>query len=236
MKGSFRLVSVLRIASLAFAVVLTGIAVFLWVSSTRTELAYRYSCDLPAASAISAECLEEVPVPVNRHFETVTDKGMLVSSWTRHTVYAGEMTHASQLMHEPPKNFRFGAGTQLPDGAWGYFLPLPPQLLAVINPGNQLSLSFAQPDREQLIVVMDHAAVYEKLLEPVGGVYVALMPDQVAAVERLMTEVERLQQMDAADIPPEELIKLVWTVDQPANDDLPPLAVYELSLQEESLP
>jgi hypothetical protein len=197
------------------------VAIFLWIQQVRIERAWQYASDLPTFHEITAGDLAAVFVPVNRKFEVVTDAGTVIGKWTVHPVGAGEMVHPSQITDTDPDRFRFDAsGQPLPEGVHGYFMEVPEQVLAAIEHDHYLSVAMADGMSRELIVLFDKARVLE---ESGGGVFLGLTMSQIAAIEGLKDDMA-----GGEDVP----LRLVWTITQGANPDLPPLAVFDMGLTE----
>jgi hypothetical protein len=81
----------------------------------------------------------------------------------------------------------------------------------------------------EMIVLFDKARILDKTE---GGVFLGLTMEQVAALEGLKDEMARDEEgggtFDGA-------LRLVWTITQGANPDLPPLAVFDMELTEGAL-
>ncbi len=223
----------LRWIGLLLAVVLTAAALFLWSQQVRMESALRYTCDLAVFTKITEECVEEVPIPVNRQFDAVTDRPGAVGAWTLHPVQKGELLHPAQLTHETPDRFRFEqSGQPLPEGQYGYYVTTPASLLAVVKPGNLLTLELADPAVQQLGTLLDKAPILEK---DAGGVFLGLSLNQIAALETLAAEA-RAQAKEQNPGPQSQPAVLVWTLTQAANPDLPPLYAVPMNLQQFAAP
>lgn len=218
----------LRVFGLLVAGLSAAVAGYLFIQQQRVEPALRYKCDLPAFVQITSNCLEEVSVPVNRKFEVMSSRKAIEGQWTVHSVATGEMAHSSQLTGTPPDRFRFTAsGEPLPEGVWAYFFGAPKQILGVVKPGNDLTLSLTDPLTHQLVVVLDKVDILERLED---GIFLGLTMDQIAAVERLLEDAQAQNQ--PGDQPRPEL---VWVVTQGKNPDLPPLAMFKMELTKDTL-
>jgi hypothetical protein len=209
------------------------VAVYLWMQQVKLEKAWRYKSSFPTFHKVGAGDLEEFYVPVNRKFDVVTNKGSVVGKWTRHPVGAGELVHPSQLTGTSPNRFRFdGSGEPLPEGMYGYHLSAPGVVLGKVRHNEYLSLSMVNRVGRELIVLFDKARILEKTE---GGFFLGLTMDQIAAIEGLQEEMasgEKDEEEDGMFAGP---LRLVWTITQNANPDLPPLAVFNMDLTEESL-
>jgi hypothetical protein len=213
------------------AIVASVVAVFLWTKQVKVEKAWRYAGDLPTFHQVSEADLEEVFVPVNRRFDAVTDKATVIGKWTLHPVGQGEMVHPSQLTNDPPDRFRFDAsGEPLPEGVYGYFVAAPGQVLDKVTHNEYLSMALADRMGEELIVLFDKARILDT---SEGGVFLGLTMDQIAALEGLKDELatDKEEGEGTFDAP----LRLVWTITQGANPDLPPLAVFDMALTEGAL-
>jgi hypothetical protein len=220
--GTVSLAQGLRLLAIPVAGLFIAVAIYMWSQQVKVEAALRYSCALPAFEEVSAECVEEVYVPVNRKFDVVSDPAQVVGMWTVHPVGAGEMAHPSQLTADEPDRFRFTAsGESLPEGLYGYHFSVPEPVLGAVSPGRQLTLSLADSMGRQLIVVLDKVIILD---EGDGGVFLGLTMDQVAAVESLIEQSQA--EVPEGESPP----RLVWMITQGVNPDQPPLAVYQMTL------
>jgi len=223
---------IMQLVGLLIALLLTGLALYLFVNYQRVEPALKYKRDLPAFAQVSADDLETIYVPVNRKFDVVGSNALAVGQWTVHPVSIGEMVHESQLTPDPPDRFRFTAsGAPLPEDLWAYFIAVPGQVMNVVVPGNDLTLSLTDPLTEQMIVVLDKADILDKVED---GIFLGLTMDQIAAIERLKLEQSKAEK-DEGQPGGSLLPELVWAVTQGANPDLPPLAVFKMELTAASL-
>jgi hypothetical protein len=234
--GAFTLARSMKVVGVIVAVAATVAAVFLWQQQVKVEPALQYKCDLAAFVQVKGdECLDTVPVPVNRKFSTIADRADVEGQWTTHPVAKGELAHPSQLTKTPPDRFRFTAsGSPLPVGVWGHYLPVPAQVLEAVKPDNLLTLVLADGKTQQLIVIFDKATVLDKAS---NGVYLGLTMDQIAAAEKLNQEIaaaETSQSGKSSTLPP-VLVETVWTISQGANPSLPPLGVFKMELSPKSL-
>jgi hypothetical protein len=230
LKRSISVARSVRWLMAAIAVVACVVAVFLWMKQVKVESAWRYAGDLPTFHKVSEDDLEEVFVPVNRDFDAVTDKGAAVGQWTLHPVGAGEMVHPAQLTKDPPDRFRFDAsGEPLPEGVYGYFVAAPGQVLGKVTHNEYLSMSLIDRMGREMIVLFDKARILDKTE---GGVFLGLTMEQVAALEGLKDEMAKDEEGDGTF---DGALRMVWTITQGANPDLPPLAVFDMELTEGAL-
>jgi hypothetical protein len=93
-----------------------------------------------------------------------------------------------------------------------------------------LSMALADRMGEELIVLFDKARILDT---SEGGVFLGLTMDQIAALEGLKDELatDKEEGEGTFDAP----LRLVWTITQGANPDLPPLAVFDMALTEGAL-
>lgn len=216
------------------AILAIVVAVYLWMQQVKLEQAWRYKSDLPTFHQVTEGNLEKFYVPVNRKFDVMTDKSNVVGKWTLHPVGSGELVHPSQLTSSSPDRFRFdGSGESLPEGLHGYYMSAPEVVLGKVTHNEYLSLSMVDRMGDELIVLFSKARILEKTE---GGIFLGLTMDQIAAIEGLQDEVtdDRETELDdesTFDGP----LRLVWTITQDANPELPPLAVFDMELTEDTL-
>lgn len=222
-----------RVVLVIFAVVCVATAIFLWRQQVRYETAYRYAANVATFNLITSDDVEEVQVPVDRQFEVVTELNNVVGKYALHALGAGEMAHPSQYSATPPDRFKFDAsGTELPEGTWGYYLSVPPQVLSQVSARDLLTLILADPETEQTVIILDKALILHK---SDGGMFVGVRQEQLSVLEGIKAELaEQADGSDAEGAGPAPAY-LTWAISQGINPDLPPLTVFDMALNAEAL-
>ena len=224
LRSAVTLAQGMRWLGLGVALICVGVAVWLWSQQMRVEPALRYTCDFRPFEVVTAECLEDVPVPVNRRFTVVSDPAQVTGQWATRPLSAGELVYPAHVTAQSPDRFRFGAsGQELPVGMVGYYLAVPEPVLAVVQPDNLLTLSLADAGVRQLGVLLDQARILE---QDEGGVFLGVTLPQVAALEGLLAELRQ-----AAEEKQEDAV-LVWTITQGENTAFPALHAFPLDVRQ----
>ncbi len=219
----------IRLFLIPVAIISSVIAIFLWQQQVQVDPAYVFTCNLEAVEQVTSNCINSVFVAVNRKFDVVSEPDQVIGKWTVHAVNTGELVHPSQLVDEKPDRFKFiNSGEALPEGLYGYHITVEDESLTTVSPQDLLTLSIADSMTGQLIVILDKAVI---LSVDETGIWVGVRLKQVAAIENLLELTQPSDVEDEEILPP----RLVWTITQGANPDLPPLIVFDMALTRDAL-